>query len=64
MHEAAYRFVNHGRINAGPILRPHQDATTQRIRDFPVVLVAQDTGEVDLTKKRDRYPNAWTAQRS
>jgi hypothetical protein len=46
---AAYRlFDNHG-VTAEAILKPHYEATMARIAQEPVVLIVQDTTELDFT---------------
>lgn len=45
---AAYRFFDNDKTDAAKVLKPHQDATVQRIRAHDVVIVAQDTTEIDL----------------
>jgi hypothetical protein len=47
--QAAYRFFNNASISSRDILAPHQEATRARIAEHPVVLVAQDTTELDYT---------------
>jgi hypothetical protein len=51
--EAAYRFFDNPRTRPDGILAPHHDATLGRIRRHPVVLLAQDTSEIDLTRPRE-----------
>ena len=51
--EAAYLFFSNPRNNSDTILAPHRDATLQRIRQHPVVLAAQDTTEIDLTRPEE-----------
>lgn len=46
---AAYRFVNNPKATAQTLLDPHTAATLQRIRDHPLVILVQDTSEIDLT---------------
>ena len=46
---AAYRFFDNGSIRPEDILKPHTEATQRRIREQPVVLIAQDTTELDYT---------------
>jgi len=41
--KAAYRFLDNEKIQWQAILEPHYAATEARVRDEPVVLVAQDT---------------------
>ena len=47
--KAAYRFWNNARVCAGEVLAPHARETAQRSIQYPVVLVAQDTTEINLT---------------
>ena len=46
---AAYRFFDHKSIQPEDILKPHTEATQRRIQEQPVVLIAQDTTELDYT---------------
>jgi len=46
---AAYRFFNNEAVSQEQILQPHLQATQQRMRDHPVVLIVQDTTELDFT---------------
>jgi hypothetical protein len=46
---AAYRFWNNQRIEPEQILTAHVGRTAQRSAEYPVVLVAQDTSEINLT---------------
>jgi hypothetical protein len=50
---AAYRFLDNEHVTFTSILKPHQDATLQRIRAQPVVLIPQDTTELDLTRPHE-----------
>lgn len=47
---AAYRFFNNKNVFARAILQPHYDRTKQRIAENRVVLMVQDTTELDLTR--------------
>lgn len=47
--KAAYRFFENDRIAWNEILRPHIQATARRSGEQPVVLVAQDTTEINLS---------------
>jgi hypothetical protein len=47
--KAAYRFWNNDRIHAEEVLASHAEQTAQRSMQYPVVLVAQDTTEINLT---------------
>lgn len=46
---AAYRFFNNESVSPKQILQPHQEATQCRMREHPVVLIVQDTTELDYT---------------
>lgn len=48
---AAYRFFNHEEVNDAKILKPHQAATLKRIQQEEVVLIPQDTTEIDFTQR-------------
>jgi hypothetical protein len=45
----AYRLFNHAKVSPEKILAPHQDAALRRMRDQSVVLIVQDTTELDFT---------------
>ena len=47
--QAAYRFFNNDRVEASKLLDPHRQATEQRIAEQAVVLVIQDTTELDYS---------------
>jgi hypothetical protein len=47
---AAYRFFSNTAVTPEEILRPHREATIRRMREHPVVLLVQDTTELDFTK--------------
>ena len=47
---AAYRFFNNSAVTPEQILQPHFEATQRRMREHPVVLIVQDTSELDFTK--------------
>ena len=47
--QAAYRFFDNGTVRLEKILAPHQEATRARIGQHPVVLIAQDTTELDYS---------------
>jgi hypothetical protein len=46
--EAAYRFLENGRVTMEALLQPHQEATAQRCREVGSVYVVSDTTEVTL----------------
>jgi len=47
--QAAYRFFDNPNVTPEEVLKPHIEATTQRIKNHPVVLIVQDTTEFDFT---------------
>lgn len=46
---AAYRFFDNDAISPEQILQPHRAATERRMHEHPVVLIVQDTTELDYT---------------
>lgn len=46
---AAYRFFDNPSVTPEKILQPHVDATRRRMSEHPVVLIVQDTTELDFT---------------
>jgi hypothetical protein len=54
----AYRFFAHPRVTAEEVLRPHGQATLGRIAEHPVVLLPQDTTELDFTRPREQVAGA------
>jgi hypothetical protein len=51
--KAAYRFFGHEKVSEKKILAPHRDATIERMRQESMVLLPQDTTELDYTSKKD-----------
>ena len=47
--KAAYRFFDHDRVTMDALLKPHHQATIDRMRRESVVLVAQDTSSLNYT---------------
>jgi hypothetical protein len=47
----AYRLFGHQEVTAERLLAPHAKATQARMREHPVVLVVQDSTELDYTGK-------------
>lgn len=47
---AAYRLFDNDAVTPEAIYKPHYEATLRRIDEHPVVLIAQDTTELDFTK--------------
>ena len=46
---ATYRFFDNASVSPEEILLPHRAATERRMREHPVVLIVQDTTELDYT---------------
>lgn len=55
---AAYRLFDNERATFESILRPHSDATRRRMAEHAVVVAAQDTSEVDMTRPRQQVAGA------
>jgi hypothetical protein len=51
---AAYRFFENRRVTPVKVLAPHRDATIRRCAQHKVVLVAQDTSELELTRAQEK----------
>lgn len=49
---SAYRFMNNTKVTDKEILEPHKCATIERIKREKVVLLPQDTTEVDFTGRK------------
>src|SRR5260221_5642985 len=56
--EAAYRMFDNDQVTFENILQPHQDATRQRIAEHRVVIMVQDTTNVDLTRPEQQVAGA------
>jgi hypothetical protein len=54
----AYRFVNNEKVDFENVLQPHIEATTRRMAEHPVVILAQDTTEIDLTRPEQQVVGA------
>lgn len=52
--KAAYEFFKNAKVEPQKILLPHRKATEQRMASHPVVLVVQDTTELDYSKHPTR----------
>ena len=51
--KAAYRLLDNEHITFISVLAPHHDATLERIREQTIVLIPQDTTELDLTRPHE-----------
>jgi hypothetical protein len=56
--EAAYRFFDNRKVTPEAIVQPHISLTHQRIRQRAVVLLVQDTTELDLTRPAQQVSGA------
>ena len=57
---AAYRFFDNDKVGFENVLQPHIEATYRRMAEQPVVILAQDTTEVDLTRPEQQVKGAGT----
>lgn len=55
---AAYRFFENDRVDVCSVLKPHFDATLKRMRENEIVLVIQDTTEIDVTRPAEKMQGA------
>jgi len=55
---AAYRFFDNERVTPEKILQPHFERTRQRMAQHPVVLLVQDTTELDVTRPEQQVAGA------
>lgn len=60
--EATYRFCGNKKVNPDNILEPHRAATIERVRQHKVVLLVQDTTEIDLTRPSEQVDGAGPLQ--
>jgi hypothetical protein len=56
--EAAYRLFDNENLTFTNVLQPHQEASRRRISGQPVVILAQDTTEIDLTRPEQQVQGA------
>ena len=56
--EAAYRFFDNDKVSPEKILRPHIEATRERISQTDFVLLVQDTTELDVTRPQQQVRGA------
>jgi len=55
---AAYRFCANEKTSFDAVLQPHLDATRERIAAQPVVILPQDTTEIDVTRPEQEVAGA------
>lgn len=53
-----YRFFDNDNVTEKQILNPHRDATLNRIKEHEIVLLVQDTTEIDITRPIEKMPGA------
>jgi hypothetical protein len=56
--QAAYRFFDNDKVSLAQVLAPHIERTVQRMARQPVVLLVQDTTEIDLTRPQQQVAGA------
>jgi len=55
---AAYRFFDNEKVTWEKILNPHHERTRQRITEEEVILLVQDTSEIDVTRPQEQVVGA------
>lgn len=55
---AAYRFFDNEKVEFENVLQPHIEATVQRMAEHSVVILAQDTTEINLTRPEKQVTGA------
>jgi hypothetical protein len=55
---AAYRFFDNDKVTFQKVLQPHIDQTIRRMGDQKVVLLVQDTTQIDLTRPQQEVVGA------
>jgi len=58
--EAAYRFFDNDKVTLDKVLAPHVARTRERMAEQKVVLLVQDTTEIDLTRPEQEVKGAGT----
>jgi hypothetical protein len=56
--EAVYRFMGNPKVSAEKLMGPHRQATLERIGQCDVVLLVQDTTELDVTRPSQQVRGA------
>jgi hypothetical protein len=62
--EAAYRFFDNDKVTFDKVLQPHIARTLQRLGEHGVVLLVQDTTEIDLSRPQQEVAGAGELDRS
>jgi hypothetical protein len=60
----AYRFIGHHKVTPSKILSPHRDSTISRIKEQEIVLIAQDTSELDFTGHESKTNMGYLSQKN
>ena len=55
---AAYRLFDNKKVTFDSIIEPHAEMTRQRMAAQPVVLLVQDTTEIDVTRPEQQVAGA------
>src|SRR5438093_8551818 len=55
---AAYRFFDNDKVDFQKVLSPHRESTRRRMAAQPVVVLVQDTTELDLTRPNSEVDGA------
>lgn len=55
---AAYRLFDNEKVQFDNVLQPHKDATRRRLAQHPVVILPQDTTEIELTRPQQQVVGA------
>ena len=58
---ATYHFFDNPKVTWEKVIQPHQAATRQRMAQQPVVLLVQDTTEIDVTRPQQQVVGSRTA---
>src|SRR5439155_26829610 len=58
--KAAYRFFDNDKVTFHKVLEPHMARTLERLAEQEVVLLVQDTSEIDLTRPEMEVKGAGT----
>jgi Transposase DNA-binding/Transposase Tn5 dimerisation domain len=56
--QAAYRFFDNDKVTFAKVLEPHLQRTRERVAEQSVVLLVQDTSEIDLTRPEQEVEGA------
>ncbi len=55
---AAYRFFDNEKVGYEEVLAPHYESTLKRIAAQPLVLLIEDTSELDFTRPHEQVQGA------